>query len=85
MHVFKVPYVVLPYFTTRFHFDLKHNAPFHTLSSMVLQSLYMCEWSYNGKVVNLQFFNSLQQATLSHMCLVFCNLVPSDLLIADNR
>ncbi len=45
----------------------------------------MYEWSYNGKVVSLQFLDSLQQATLSHTCLVLYNLAPSDRLVADNR
>jgi hypothetical protein len=85
MHVFRVPYVVLPCSTTRFHFDLSTMHPFYALSSIVLQSLYMYEWNYNGKVVSLQFLDSLQQATLSHTCLVLCNLAPSDLLVADNR
>jgi len=83
--MFRVLYTVLPCSTTRFHFDLSTMHPSHGLLSIVLQSLYMYEWSYNGKVMNLQFLNSLQQATLSHTCLVFCNLAPSDLLIANNR
>jgi hypothetical protein len=53
MHAFRVPYVVLPYSTTRFHFDLSIMHPFHALSNIVLQSLYMYEWSYNGKVMSL--------------------------------
>jgi hypothetical protein len=53
MHVFKVPNAFLPYFTTRFHFDLSIMHPSHAFSSIVLQSLYMYEWSYNGKIVSL--------------------------------
>jgi hypothetical protein len=85
MHVFRVPYAVLHYSTTRFQFDLSTMHPSHALSSIVLQFLYVYEWSYNGKVVSLQFFDNLQQATFFHMCLVLCNLVPFDLLVADNR
>jgi hypothetical protein len=85
MHVFRVPYAILHYSTTRFQFYLNTMHPSHALSSIVLQSLYMYEWSYNGKVMSLQFLDSLQQTTLFHMCLVLCNLAPFDLLVVDNR
>jgi hypothetical protein len=52
MHLFRVPYVILHCSTMIFQFNLSTMHPFHALSSIVLQSLYMYEWSYNGKVVS---------------------------------
>jgi len=62
MHVFRAPYAILHCSTTRFQFDLSTMHPFHALSSIVLQSLYMYERSYNGKVA----YNSLTACNKPH-------------------